>query len=70
MADKINEVFSSFLADIIKVFPEYKGRLYDIYYEDEGADLIQDQLNGFLNNVNKISEQIVDNDLITFDNPF
>ena len=67
MTDKINEVFSSFLADIIKVFPEYKERLYDIYYEDEGADVVQDQLNDFLKNVNKISEQIVDNDFSIFD---
>ena len=67
MTDKINAVFVSFIEDIIKVFPEYKERLYDTYFEGEEKNVIHDELNGFLNNVNKISEQIVENEFSIFD---
>ena len=33
MAEKINEIFTSFLNDIIKVFPEYEDRLKKTYSE-------------------------------------
>lgn len=64
MAEKINEVFTSFLNDIIKVFPEYEERIKETYSEsfneDRDKSLIDDKMENFLTNVNKISDSIVD----------
>lgn len=64
MAEKINEVFTSFLNDIIKVFPEYEERIKETYSEsfneERDKSLIDDKMEIFLTNVNKISDSIVD----------
>lgn len=64
MAEKINEVFTSFLNDIIKVFPEYEERIKETYSEsfneERDKSLIDDKMEKFLTNVNKISDSIVD----------
>jgi hypothetical protein len=64
MAEKINEIFTSFLNDIIKVFPEYEDRLKKTYYEsfqeEQDKSVICDKMEQFLNNVTDLSDSIVD----------
>tara|TARA_B110000285_G_scaffold176929_1_gene198751 strand:- start:2327 stop:3268 length:942 start_codon:yes stop_codon:yes gene_type:complete len=64
MAEKINEIFTSFLNDIIKVFPEYEERLKQTYIEsfqeEYDKSIISDKMESFLNNVIGISDSIVD----------
>lgn len=64
MAEKINEIFTSFLNDIIKVFPEYEDRLKKTYYEsfqeEQDKSVICDKMEQFLNNVTDLSDSVVD----------
>ena len=64
MAEKINEIFTSFLNDIIKVFPEYEDRLKKTYsesfQEEQDKSVIYDKMEQFLHNITEISDSIVD----------
>ena len=70
MAENINNLFNSFINDIIKVFPEYKGRL-ETYYkeilENNEANIENEKLQEFLKNIELISDKIVDKDVKVFE---
>ena len=68
--EKIYKLFKIFIDDIIKVFPEYKKRLYDLYDDILLEDTVNEnneKINDFLNNIEKYSDQISDKDITFFD---
>lgn len=67
MVENVNKLFKSMINDIIKVFPEYTKRLISQYKEAlNGND--DHNLKQFLENINNISDMIVDDDFSVFDN--
>ena len=69
MSENVNKLFKSFIDDIIVVFPEYKKRLLS-YYKDaieteEGKE--NPKLKEFLENINDISDKIIDKEITLFD---
>ena len=57
MAENLNKLFTSFIKDIIDVFPEYKKRLTKYYKEILESDKNDHpKLKEFLNNIDEISE--------------
>ena len=67
MAENLNKLFTSFIKDIIDVFPEYKKRLTKYYKEILESDKNDHpKLEEFLNNIDEISDTIVDKDINVF----
>ena len=69
MSPNRNKLFKSMITDIIKVFPEYTKRLLHYYkntLQNDGND-IDERLKEFLENVNDISDSIVDDDFSVFE---
>jgi len=69
MSPNRNKLFKSMITDIIKVFPEYTKRLLHYYKnalqnEENNND---ERLKEFLENVNDISDSIVDDDFSVFE---
>lgn len=72
MSDKIHDLLKNFINDTIKVFPEYKARLYKYYEvilndsddEDKKTRIIDD----FMENINEITKDICEENLNIFDN--
>jgi len=59
--DKINELFRSFINDIIKVFPEYEERLHDSYEDlflEDKENIPENYLQDFLKKIKKNNEKI------------
>ena len=67
MSENSSKLLQSFINDIIDVFPEYKNRLLKYYQTklEEGID--NDKLTEFLENIDLISEKIVNKDITLFD---
>jgi len=68
MSENIYKLFTSFVDDIIKVFPEYEKRL-KTYYKDILENEVQDEnpiMSEFLENIELISDKIVDQDITLF----
>ena len=68
MSENIYKLFTSFVDDIIKVFPEYEKRL-KTYYKDILENEKQDEnpkMSEFLENIESISDKIVDQDITLF----
>ncbi len=66
--ENIVKVFQSFINDIVKVFPEYEGRL-NTYYKDviDENNPNHEKLKDFLNNIDEISDKISEKDITLFD---
>lgn len=61
----INNLFRTFINDIIKVFPEYQERLHDEYEDlflEEEKNLPDNYLSGFLKKIRKYNEEISNKD--------
>tara|TARA_B100000686_G_scaffold351790_1_gene451605 strand:- start:1720 stop:2646 length:927 start_codon:yes stop_codon:yes gene_type:complete len=68
MSDSVNKVFKSFIDDIIVVFPEYKKRLVSYYKEAiESNKKDHPKIVEFLENMNEISDQVVNKDVTLFE---
>jgi hypothetical protein len=68
MSENIYKLFTSFVDDIIIVFPEYEKRLKTYYKEILDTD-VQDEhpkMSEFLENIELISDKIVDQDITLF----
>ena len=67
MSENSSKLFKSFINDIIDVFPEYKQRLNKYYKSTLENDNSEDEkLKEFLENINEISDKIVDKDVSLF----
>ncbi len=68
MSENSNKLFKSFIDDICEVFPEYKKRLMKYYQSTFENDNNEDpKLKDFLDNINEISEKIVNKDITVFE---
>ena len=68
--EKIYELFKIFIDDIIKVFPEYKERLYDSYDDillEDSFNKNNLKIDDFLNKLDKYSDKISEKDNTFFD---
>ena len=69
MGDNVNKLLNSFIKDIINVFPEYEKRLTKYYTEiiqNETIDNGHPKIKEFLENINEISDKIIDKDISLF----
>tara|TARA_B100000029_G_C17437549_1_gene910225 strand:- start:17 stop:982 length:966 start_codon:yes stop_codon:yes gene_type:complete len=67
MSDNVIKLFKSFIDDIISVFPEYKNRLEKYYKEAiESEEKKHPKIVEFLNNIEEISDQIIEKDIQLF----
>ncbi len=69
MGDNVNKLLNSFIKDIINVFPEYEKRLTKYYTEiiqTEKIDNEHPKIKEFLENINEISDKIIDKDISLF----
>jgi hypothetical protein len=68
MSENINKLFKSFIKDITEVFPEYKSRVEKYYGEVyESEDPKHPKIKEFLENIDEISEKIIDKDISIFE---
>tara|TARA_Y100001935_G_scaffold254350_2_gene263131 strand:+ start:332 stop:1300 length:969 start_codon:yes stop_codon:yes gene_type:complete len=68
MSENSNKLFKSFIDDICEVFPEYKKRLMKYYQSTFDNDDNEDpKLKEFLDNIDEISEKIVNKDITVFE---
>ena len=64
----MNKLFKSFINDIIEVFPEYKTRVEKYYGElNDNEDSNHPKIKEFLENIDEISEKIVEKDISIFE---
>ncbi len=68
MSENIYKLFTSFVDDIIKVFPEYEKRLKTYYKDILDSDVKGEnpKMSEFLENIELISDKIVDQDITLF----
>ena len=67
----INELFNSFIKDIINVFPEYEKRLTKYYkevIETKEVDKNHPKIKEFLENIEEVSDKITNKDISLFNN--
>jgi hypothetical protein len=68
MSENMNKLFKSFINDIIEVFPEYKTRVEKYYGElNDNEDSNHPKIKEFLENIDEISEKIVEKDISIFE---
>jgi len=67
MAENMNKLFTSFIKDIVDVFPEYKKRLTKYYKEILDSETNDHpKIKEFLDNIDEISDKVVDKDITFF----
>lgn len=71
MSEQIQELFRNFIQDTIKVFPEYEKRLNKYYsviiLDEEDDEKKSDIFDGFMENIEDITEDICDENLKMFE---
>lgn len=69
MSESASKLFKSLIRDVIKVFPEYEKRLIKYYSSTlESEDNDEPKLKEFLENIEEITDNIIEKDINVFNN--